>query len=112
MNTVDTNTRIDTLADVDHAGRRLRVQSGKLTTDWLPRPVEIGRNFKRWSPLRINSGVSIARLSDITIQASNTGILCINAILVLTNCPKSSRFSFQPCNSHCYKIFRYKMIED
>ena len=61
--------RIGTIADVDYQGKRLRVKSGELLTDWLPWPAEIGRNFKRWRPLRDNTQVVLACPSGDPAQA-------------------------------------------
>ena len=61
--------RIGTIADVDHKNKRLRVKSGELLTDWLPWPAEIGRNFKRWRPLRDNTQVVLACPSGDPAQA-------------------------------------------
>ncbi len=61
--------RIGTIADVDYQGKRLRVKSGELLTDWLPWPAEIGRNFKHWRPLRDNTQVVLACPSGDPAQA-------------------------------------------
>lgn len=67
--------RIGTIADVDYHGKRLRVQSGELLTDWLPCPAEIGRNFKHWRPLRKDTQVVLACPSGDPAQALIISIL-------------------------------------
>ena len=61
--------RIGTIAAVDYHGKRLRVQSGSLLTDWLPWPAEIGRNFKHWRPLRQDTQVVLVCPSGDPAQA-------------------------------------------
>ena len=61
--------RIGTIADVDYQGKRLRVKSGELLTDWLPWPAEIGRNFTRWRPLRTHTQVVLVCPSGDPAQA-------------------------------------------
>ncbi len=51
---------IGTIADIDHDKSLLRVSLGEITTDWLPFPAEIGRNFIRWRPLREDTQVVLA----------------------------------------------------
>lgn len=75
MNTADLNRRIEsiirlgTIAEVDHAARKLRVKTGGLLTNWLAWPAEVGRNFRRWRPLRTGTQVVLACPSGDPAQA-------------------------------------------
>ena len=86
MNIADLNRRIEslirlgTIAQVDHGARTLRVQSGGLLTDWLPWPAEIGRNYRRWRPLRVGTQVIIACPSGDPAQALVIGTLYTDVI--------------------------------
>ena len=85
MNTAELNRltqnliRIGTIAVVDHAARRLKVASGKLLTAWLDWPAEIGRNYKRWQPLRIGTQVILACPGGDPAQAIIIGMLYSNS---------------------------------
>lgn len=72
--------RLGTLAQLDHDTHQLRVQSGGLLTGWLPWPVEIGRNFKRWRPLRLGTQVVLACPGGDPAQALIIGMLYSDAI--------------------------------
>lgn len=61
--------RIGTIAEVDEQARKLRVKSGKLLTQWLDWPAEIGRNFIQWRPLAPDIQVVIACISGDPAQA-------------------------------------------
>ncbi|MFN3881497.1 MAG: phage baseplate assembly protein V [Nitrincola lacisaponensis] len=75
MNIADLNRRLESLirlgsiAEVDHAGRKLRVKTGGLLTGWLPWPAEVGRNYRRWRPLRTGTQVVLACPSGDPAQA-------------------------------------------
>jgi phage baseplate assembly protein V len=66
---------LGTVAELDHPGRRLRVQSGELLTDWLPWPAELGRNHIRWRPLRLGQQLILACPSGDPAQAAIVGQL-------------------------------------
>lgn len=86
MKTADLNRRLEnllrlgTIAEVDHAARKVRVQSGDIKTNWLDWPAEIGRNYKRWRPLRLGTQVMIACISGDPAQAQIIGMLYTNDI--------------------------------
>lgn len=86
MDTADLNRRLEnllrlgTIAEVDHAARKVRVQSGELTGNWLDWPAEIGRNYKRWRPLREGTQVLIGCISGDPAQAQIIGMLYTDAI--------------------------------
>jgi phage baseplate assembly protein V len=86
MNTADLNRRIEsiirlgTIAEVDHAARKLRVKTGDLLTDWLPWPAEVGRNFIRWRPLRPGTQVILSSPSGDPAQATVIGMLYTQAL--------------------------------
>jgi len=42
---------IGRIVEVDHQAKRLKVRT-KTVTGWLPWPAEMGRNYRRWRPLR------------------------------------------------------------
>lgn len=67
--------RIGTIDQLDEAGRRLRVQAGGNRTAWLPWPAEIGRNFRRWRPLRQGQQVVLLAPSGDLAQAVIVGML-------------------------------------
>jgi phage baseplate assembly protein V len=86
MNTADLNRRIEslirlgTIAEVDHAARKLRVKTGGLLTNWLAWPAEVGRNFRRWRPLRIGTQVVLGCPSGDPAQAVILQILYTSAL--------------------------------
>ncbi len=81
MKTAELNRRIENLlrlgqiAEVDHAARQIRVESGGLLTDWLPWPAEVGKNYIRWRPLRVGTQVILASISGDPAQAQIIGTL-------------------------------------
>lgn len=52
--------RIGVIESVDTSTKQCRVQIGDLLTGWLDMPADIGRNYKRWRPLRIGTQVLLA----------------------------------------------------
>jgi len=86
MNTADLNRRIEslirlgTIDQVDHAARKLRVKTGGLLTGWLPWPAEVGRNYRRWRPLRTGTQVVLACPSGDPAQAVIIQILYTSAL--------------------------------
>jgi len=62
------------IEEVDHAARRLRVRSKTLTA-WLPWPAEMGRNYRRWRPLRAGQQVILASPSGDLAQGLIVGML-------------------------------------
>ncbi len=67
--------RIGTLWAVDHENKKLKVKTGDLVTGWLDWPVEIGRNYKRWRPLRVGTQVLLASPSGDPAQGQIVGML-------------------------------------
>lgn len=59
---------------VDHAGQRLKVRA-KTVTGWLPWPTEMGRNYRRWRPLRAGQHVILGSPSGDLSQAVIIGML-------------------------------------
>jgi phage baseplate assembly protein V len=86
MDIADINRRIEnvlrlgTIHAVDHDARTLRVKSGDLVTDWLPWPADIGRNYKRWRPLRVGTQVILGSVSGQCEQALIIGMLYTQAL--------------------------------
>ena len=70
---------VGVIAEVDHAAKRIRVQSRTLTA-WLPWPAELGRNFIRWRPLRPGQQVVLASPSGDLAQALVIGMLYTSAL--------------------------------
>ena len=67
--------RIGVIAKVDYDNKKIRVQSGELLSNWLAWPVEMGRNFKRWRPLRLGQQVILGSPSADPAQAVVIGML-------------------------------------
>lgn len=65
-NTAELNRRLENLirlgsiSEVDHDAKKIRVKTGGLTTSWLPWPAEIGKNYRRWRPMRAGTQVVLA----------------------------------------------------
>lgn len=72
--------RLGTIDQVDHAKQLLRVKTGDLLTDWLDWPAEIGRNYRRWRPLRVGTQVLLASPTGDPAQAMIIGMLYSNDI--------------------------------
>jgi phage baseplate assembly protein V len=70
--------RIGTISAVNHQERLVKVSTGKLITQWLAWPADIGNNYIRWRPLRLNTQVIIACISGDPAQASIIGMLYSN----------------------------------
>lgn len=51
---------IGTIAEVDHAAGRVRVDLGGRLSGWLPWPADVGRNYRSWRPLRAGMQVTLA----------------------------------------------------
>jgi len=84
MKTADINRRLENLlrlgsiAEVNHSARKVRVHSGALLTNWLDWPADIGRNYKRWRPLRVGTQVLLGCISGDPAQAQIIGTLFSN----------------------------------
>lgn len=48
-----------TIAEVDHARGRVRVDVAGRLTDWLPAPGNVGQNYRAWSPTRVGTQVLV-----------------------------------------------------
>lgn len=71
---------VGTILEVDHAARKLRVENGGIRTDWLNWPTEMGRNYRRWRPLRAGQQVVLSSPSGDPAQAVITGMLYSSAL--------------------------------
>lgn len=69
-----------TIAEVDHAGRRVRLDIRGRRTGWLAYPNEIGRNFRRWRPLRVGTQVLAACPSGDPANAVILAIIPTDAL--------------------------------
>lgn len=75
---LSTIVKIGTVAAVDHASGRVRVSAGGITTAWLPWPVDVGRNYRRWRPMREGQQVVLVAPSGDLAQAAVAGMLYSN----------------------------------
>ncbi len=60
MRLLDNVVCLGTIAEVDHAAAKVRLDLSGRRTGWLPYPAEIGANFRRWRPLRVGTQVLAA----------------------------------------------------
>lgn len=67
--------KIGKIEVVDHEKRQIKVAAGGMSSAWLPWPCEIGRNFKRWRPLRVSQQVVMIAPSGELAQAVVVGML-------------------------------------
>lgn len=71
---------LGTIAEVDHAKALLRLDLSGRLTGWLRWPAEIGRNFRRWRPLRVGTQVLAACPSGDPANALIIQILYTDAL--------------------------------
>ncbi|MCK0743566.1 phage baseplate assembly protein V [Chromohalobacter nigrandesensis] len=71
---------VGTILEVDHAARKLKVKVGEIRTAWLNWPTEMGRNYRRWRPLRKGQQVVLSSPSGDPAQAVITGMLYSSAL--------------------------------
>ncbi|SDJ41519.1 phage baseplate assembly protein V [Billgrantia gudaonensis] len=89
--------RLGTIAEVDHSARKLRVQvgrAGEITTAWLDWPVEMGRNYRRWRPLRKGQQVVLSCPGGDLVQAKITGMLYSSALSAPSDNPDLDLIEF------------------
>lgn len=67
--------RLGTIAELDHAERKVRVKTGENTTAWLSWPADVGKNYVRWRPLAINTQVVMVCPSGDISQGQIVGML-------------------------------------
>jgi phage baseplate assembly protein V len=67
--------KIGVISAVDHDAKKIRVEAGGMNSAWLPWPVEMGRNFRRWRPLREGQQVVMVAPSGELAQAAVIGML-------------------------------------
>lgn len=72
--------KIVSISAVDHDAKKIRVEAGGMNSAWMPWPVEVGRNFRRWRPLRKGQQMIIASPSGNLSQAVVVGMLYTDAI--------------------------------
>lgn len=80
--------------EIDHQAKQLKVRS-KTLSGWLPWPVEIGRNFKRWRPLRKGTQVILGSPSGDMAQAVVIGMLYTSALDAPADDPDVDVISFE-----------------
>ncbi|QTP60926.1 phage baseplate assembly protein V [Billgrantia antri] len=86
---------VGTILAVDHASRKLRVQVGEIRTAWLAWPVEMGRNFRRWRPLREGQQVVLVSPSGDPSQAVIAGMLYSSALSAPSDNPDLDLVEFE-----------------
>lgn len=86
---------LGTIAEVDHAGRRLRLDIRGQRTGWLAYPNEIGRNFRRWRPLRIGTQVLAACPSGNRANAVIVAIIPTDTLPPPTTDETLDRIAFE-----------------
>lgn len=60
--------RVATLTEIDFQNKKVKAVDGELTFGWLDWPCEVGRNFRRWRPLRTGTQVVIVSPGGDTTQ--------------------------------------------
>jgi phage baseplate assembly protein V len=101
--------RLGTIAEVDHSARKLRVKVGDITTAWLDWPTEMGRNFRRWRPLRKGQQVVLSCPGGDLAQAKVTGLIYSTALpgpsdnpdLDLVEFEDGARFQYDSAAHEC-----------
>jgi phage baseplate assembly protein V len=86
--------RIGTISAVNHQDKLVKVSTGKLVTQWLPWPADIGKNYIRWRPLRLNTQVILACISGDPAQATIIGTLYSNDLTPLSCDPNIDVIAF------------------
>jgi len=71
---------LGTIAEVDHAGARVKLSLSGRKTNWLPYPADIGANYRRWRPLRLGTQVVALCPSGDPAQAVIGKILYTDSI--------------------------------
>ncbi|WP_439257128.1 phage baseplate assembly protein V [Lonepinella sp. BR2271] len=76
---IDNIIRFGTIADVNHAERRVKVLSGGIKTDWLPWLEWRAGTTRSWSPPTVNEQcVILAASGELTMAVVLTGIYTLN----------------------------------
>ena len=101
--------RLGTIAVVDHSKRLVKVQSGDLLTGWLDWPAEMGRNYRRWRPLRLGTQVLIASPSGDPAQAQIIGTLYTDAFPSPSTDPELDLVEFDDGSKVEYHIGKQQM---
>lgn len=100
--------KVGVISAVDHAGKKIRVEAGGMNSAWLPWPVEMGRNFKRWRPLRAGQQVVMVAPSGELAQATVIGMLYSSSLdapdtnpdLDLIEFEDGTRLQYNSASSH------------
>lgn len=87
--------RIATIEAVDDAKRKIKVVAGDMHSGWLPWPVEMGRNFRRWRPLRPGQQLVLAAPSGDLTQAVVVGMLYTNSLAAPSTDPDIDLIEFE-----------------
>ncbi|MDC8443757.1 phage baseplate assembly protein V [Halomonas aquamarina] len=103
---------IGTILEVDHAARKLRVEIGEIRTTWLNWPVEMGRNFRRWRPLRKGQQVVLVSPSGDPAQAVITGMLYSSALPAPSDNPDLDLVEFEDGAKALYDSAAHEFITE
>jgi phage baseplate assembly protein V len=101
--------RLGTIETVDHQAKRLKVRSGDLLTGWLPWPAEVGRNYKRWRPLREGTQVILGSPSGDPAQAVVIGMLYTQALQAPAVDPDLDLIKWDDGASLAYNLATHEM---
>lgn len=93
---------VGTIAEVDHAGARVRVDVAGRLTDWLRWPADVGRNYRAWRPLRPGQQVTLAAPSGDPANAAITGILHSQALPPPSDDPDVDLIEYEDGTLHQY----------
>jgi phage baseplate assembly protein V len=86
--------RVGVISAIDFSTRKIRVTSGDTTTGWLDWPAEIGRNYVRWRPLRLDTQVLLASPNGELRQAQVVNMLYTSALSPPTTDEQIDRIAF------------------
>lgn len=72
--------KIAVISEVNHSDKLIRVSAGDIQSAWLPWPADVGKNYKRWRPLRQGQQVVLVSPSGDLSQAVIVGMLYSNVL--------------------------------
>ena len=82
------------IEEIDHPTKQLKVRS-KTLSGWLPWPTEMGRNYRRWRPLRVGQQVILGSQSGDLSQAVIIGMLYTESLDAPTDDPDIDLIQFE-----------------
>lgn len=99
---------LGTIEVVDHQAKRLKVRSKSLS-GWLPWPTEMGRNYRRWRPLRAGTQVILGSPSGDMAQAVIIGMLYTDALNAPADDPDVDLIQWDDGASVAYNVASHEM---